>query len=145
MEYLQVYYDAACPFCRACRNWLARQPAIVPLRFVASGSRQADMLLGHLPWYGRDLIVMDERGNFWVGPAAFVMCLWALEGTRTLAELLTWPILGSVARLFFSIVSDGRGLLSAFTREGPCEGACHAGAPSVPSPRSGPYRDGGLL
>jgi hypothetical protein len=41
MKRLYVLFDADCDFFVRCRNWLAQQPAFVPLVFIAFQSDEA--------------------------------------------------------------------------------------------------------
>ena len=82
---LTVVYDAQCALCVRCRTWMESEPALVPLTFLASNSAEARRRLGALPWLGQELIVIADDGRGWVGPAAFVTCLWALERWRSWA------------------------------------------------------------
>jgi len=41
MKCLYVLFDADCELCARCRNWLAQQPAFVPLVFIAFQSDEA--------------------------------------------------------------------------------------------------------
>ena len=119
---LSVYFDAHCPFCQSCADWLGRRATHVPLRVVPSHSREAQARL-NLPWLGHELIVVHDDGRFWVGPAAFVLCLWALRGGQSLASLLSGDILAPFAIAFFSALSAKRGGLSTLLGHR-CEGAC---------------------
>lgn len=126
---LALLYDEGCPFCRRCRAWLEGRPAWVPLLLVPNDSPLALALTGgRVPHDGRELVVIDDRGAYWVGPDAFLVCLWALEGFRALASALALPALRPFAGLFFALVSRSRGLLSRLfpdelAHEGPCCGA----------------------
>ena len=124
MRELLVFYDAHCPFCVRCRDWLAREPAYVPLRLIDADSAEAVGRCGPLPGLGDHLVVADDRGRFWMGPAAFLMCLWALRRTRGLAGALTHPWLAPLARIAFDLLSSPRGFLSVLVAGERCEGAC---------------------
>ena len=124
MNTLYVYFDAHCPFCLRCRDWLAREPAYVRLRLVAADSPEAWDRLGAVPGMGDQLVVADERGRFWVGAAAFIVCLWALRRTRSLALTLSHPWLAPLARVAFDALSAHRGWLSALIAGERCQGGC---------------------
>ena len=125
---LALLYDEDCAFCRRCRAWLEGRRSMVPLLLVPSDSPAARALTGgRVPHDGRELVVVDDRGAYWAGPDAFLVCLWALEGYRGWATLLAFSWLRPFARAFFAVVSRQRGLLSRLfpdqaAREGPCCG-----------------------
>ncbi len=113
---LTVVYDDRCAVCRRCQQWLVRQPAYVELEPVAASSAEAHARFGGLP-LGHELIVADEHGRAWIGPAAFLMCLWALRDWRQWSYRLASPSLASHAERFFVNLSRRRG---AFQSGAPC-------------------------
>ncbi len=79
---LTVLYDEQCAMCRRCRLWVESQAQLVPVRFVPSSTPGIqDWSGGHLP-VGDELVVVDDVGHVWVGPDAFITCLWALKRYR---------------------------------------------------------------
>ena len=121
---LVVVYDETCELCRRCHDWLAQQPTYVPLDFLAAGSAQARARYGGLPWLGSELVVVDEEGAAWVGPAAFVMCLWATRQWREWSYRLSGGALAPLAQRFFHHLTARRGAISGMLRESPCRGSC---------------------
>lgn len=116
LERVTVLYDERCNLCRAARGWLERQPQLVALEFLAAGSEQArrrypfldpDLTL-------EDLTVVGDGGEVWVGAKAWVVCLWALEGKRGLAQRLSTPALMPRARAVVSFVSRHRRALGTY-------------------------------
>lgn len=105
---LTVYYDVHCALCRRCRQWLEDQAQRVPLRFVEADAEQARTLLPQLPWLGTELVVVASDGSAWIGPAAFIMCLWATERYHSWAWRLSHPIMAPTAESFFHLVSSQR-------------------------------------
>ncbi|MFE6482906.1 thiol-disulfide oxidoreductase DCC family protein [Streptomyces sp. NPDC057757] len=90
---LTVLYDAHCSLCSFLRDWLGRQPQLVPLRFVAAGSDEAR---GRYPELDHsvtleEITVVGDAGQVYRGPAAWVVCLWALREHRPLAHRLSTP------------------------------------------------------
>ncbi len=120
---LWVLYDSTCPFCVWCRDWLAARPALARLRFLCCRSAAARDLFGALP-LGEDLVVVDAQGRFWVGPSAFAMCLWALEGWRGLAYALASDWAWWLARAAFDAIAANRTLLGSFVGVECASGAC---------------------
>lgn len=98
---LTVLYDSSCELCRRARAWLESEPTYVDLVFVAADSEQARSDYRALPWLDTELIVVNEEGAAWVGPAAFLMCLWATQRWRSMALQLSSRTLLPLARVFF--------------------------------------------
>jgi predicted DCC family thiol-disulfide oxidoreductase YuxK len=120
---LTVVYDAGCELCRRCRDWLATQPTFVPVRLVPAH----DASVAGLP-VGEELVVLADTGEAWVGPQAFVMCLWATREYRSWSYRLSGPAFAPLARRFFTAVSQRRGTLSALLSGAECaDGSCGAG------------------
>jgi predicted DCC family thiol-disulfide oxidoreductase YuxK len=128
VNHLAVLYDDGCPFCRRCRDYLERQPQLVPLRLVPMATPAARALTGGaIPAAGRELVVVADDGAFWVGGDAFLMCMWALEEQRALAMAFAHPWLRPWSELFFDSLSSGRHFLSSLFGGGErCEGG-HCG------------------
>jgi hypothetical protein len=59
-------------------------------------------------WLGKELVVVDEVGNAWVGPAAFVTCLWATARYRQISYTLGRPTFAPLAERFFMHISKRR-------------------------------------
>jgi predicted DCC family thiol-disulfide oxidoreductase YuxK len=105
---LTVIYDERCTFCLRCRDWLAIQPVLVEVELMAAGSAVARERYGGLPWLGQELVVVNEHGEAWVGPAAFLICLWATARYRSWSYLLSHQGLAHLAERFFIHVSKRR-------------------------------------
>lgn len=105
---LTVLYDAGCPFCVRCRDWLAAQPLNVEMELVPAGSPAARKRFGSFGADGEELCVVDESGRVWVGPDAFVLCLWATRRHRSTAHALSRAGLRRLGRACFSWLSDHR-------------------------------------
>lgn len=106
---LTVLFDETCAVCRRCQHWLARQPSYVELELVAAGSAEAHARFGRVPGLGSELVVVSETGQAWVGPPAFLMCLWALRDWRQWSYRLSSPSLARHAERFFVSLSRHRG------------------------------------
>jgi predicted DCC family thiol-disulfide oxidoreductase YuxK len=111
---LTVLYDETCSFCRRCRDWLLAQPCFIEVELLAAGSPVARERYGALPWLGTELVAVDEAGRAWVGPAAFLTCLWATVRYRPWAYRLSQPGLAPLAERFFKLVSKRRDRWSAW-------------------------------
>lgn len=129
MSELLVLYDSSCAFCERCRAWLESQRQRVRLRFLCGRSALARERFGALP-LGEELVVVGPDGEYWLGPSAFVMSLWALSDWTDVALALGER--PGLARAFFGAVSSHRGVLGNLVGA-PCHGACEA-RPASASP-----------
>jgi predicted DCC family thiol-disulfide oxidoreductase YuxK len=127
---LTVLYDANCPICIRCRDWMVGEPAFVELDFLPCRSREAEERFGQVPWLGEELVVVSEAGEVWAGPAAFLICLWALREWREWSYRLSGPTLAPLAERFFHAVSTRRKRLATWLgwqacKNGQCRVAAH--------------------
>ena len=113
---LTVVYDANCLLCRRCRQWVLAQEHLVEFRFVAAQDAWVRDWLGPLIPVGDELVVVGGDGTTWVGPDAFIVCLWGLTRYRSLADRLQRPGAKTLAKQAFHLVSSGRGVASLFVR-----------------------------
>ncbi len=119
-ERLTVLYDESCAVCRRCRDWLLTQPCFVEVELAPAGSPEARARFGEVSWVGKELVAVDDAGRVWVGPAAFLTCLWATVRYRPWAYRLAGPRLAPLAERFFHLVTKRRDRFSAWiTREEP--------------------------
>ncbi|MET7712549.1 DCC1-like thiol-disulfide oxidoreductase family protein [Streptomyces sp. NPDC005407] len=90
---LTVLYDAQCSLCVHLRSWLLRQKQLVPLDLVPAGSVEARRRYPHLDHATtlREITVIGDRGQIYTGPAAWIVCLWALAEYRPKAHWLATP------------------------------------------------------
>ncbi len=121
LQRVTVLYDARCNLCRTARAWLERQPQLVPLEFVAAASADAQHRFPFLDptMTLEDLTVVGDGGEVWVGAKAWVVCLWALEGKRGLAQRLSTPGVMSRARVVVTFVSRHRQSIGTYGE--PCD------------------------
>ncbi len=119
MNGLTVVYDANCPLCRRCREWVLAQGHLVHFDFVAADEPWVQDWLGALVPIGDELVVVADDGSTWIGPDAFIVCLWGLERYRSLAVRLQRPGARGLAKQAFHLVSSGRGVASLFVRNDP--------------------------
>lgn len=108
-----MLYDSRCDLCLRSQRWLRRQPSYIPLELLAAESEEARRRYGALPDLGSDLMVVDDAGQTWIGPPAFVMCLWALREWREWSYRLSTPSMAPLAKRFFISVSRHRDMLSS--------------------------------
>ena len=110
MKCLYVLFDAQCKLCVRCRNWLMRQPAFVPLIFVALQSNEAQRRFPGVDALkpGEQLLVISDEGAVYRGAHAWIMCLWALENYREHAQRLAHPVLLPFAKTVCESLSGNR-------------------------------------
>lgn len=90
---LTVLYDARCSLCTFLRDWLLRQPQLVPLGLVPAGSDEARRRhpdLDHTATLD-EITVVGDAGQVYRGGAAWIVTLWALREHRGLAHRLSTP------------------------------------------------------
>jgi predicted DCC family thiol-disulfide oxidoreductase YuxK len=138
-QHLIILYDEKCALCRRCRHWLEGQETFVPLEFLAAQSPVARERYGDVPWLGADLVVVDDHGNVWAGPAAFLMCLWATVEYRVWSYRLSGRALAPLAERFFDFVSSNRRRIGAVIGSKDCpDGRCrHRGRMVAPAGPAG--------
>jgi predicted DCC family thiol-disulfide oxidoreductase YuxK len=118
---LTVLYDETCPLCVRCRNWMLGQPAYVEINFLACQSDEARRRFGDVPWLGEELVIVSDDGDVWAGPAAFLMCLWALRDWRDWSYTLSGPTLLPLAERFFHLISSRRRRIGALLGPNRCD------------------------
>ncbi|MEU6103212.1 thiol-disulfide oxidoreductase DCC family protein [Streptomyces flaveolus] len=97
---LTVLYDAECSLCAHVRDWLLRQPRLVPLDLVPAGSDEARRRFPGLD-HGASLdevTAVGDAGQVYRGAAAWIVVLWALRKYRRLAHRLSTPAGARLAR-----------------------------------------------
>lgn len=114
MRCLYVLFDAQCELCVRCRNWLMKQPAFVPLRFIAWQSEEAERRFLGIEAFrpSEQLLVISNNGALYRGAHAWIMCLWALQNYREHAQRLAHPILLPFAQRVCELLSRNRFFLS---------------------------------
>jgi predicted DCC family thiol-disulfide oxidoreductase YuxK len=115
MEKLYVLYDARCGLCSWAKRWLIQQPALIHLSLIPAGSALADQLFPGLCHPGdppAELVVVSDEGAVYRNDNAWIMCLFALEEYRDLANRLAHPLLRPFARQAFSLLSRQRSRIS---------------------------------
>lgn len=97
---LTVLYDAECGLCAFLRDWLVRQPQLVPLELLPAGSAEARRrypALNHGATQ-EEITVVGDAGQVYQGTAAWIVTLWALREHRGLAHRLSTPSGALLAR-----------------------------------------------
>ncbi len=85
---LTVLYDQQCSVCRAARSWMLSRRPLVELHFVPVGGNEAMRRFPHLDMAQcrQEITVITDQGYVYRGKAAFILCLWSLRSTRSLAN-----------------------------------------------------------
>ncbi|MEZ0064948.1 putative DCC family thiol-disulfide oxidoreductase YuxK [Streptacidiphilus sp. MAP12-20] len=140
VRWFTVLSDPACPLCRHLRGWLERQRQLVPLEFVDVASAEARARFPQLD-HARsqsEITVVSDDGQVYEGSAAWIACLWALEGYRVTAHRLSTPTGAPLARA--AVLAAARWRKALARRDGR-----EVGAPTVQgaagSPTTRPYAD----
>ncbi|MEU6057537.1 DCC1-like thiol-disulfide oxidoreductase family protein [Streptomyces sp. NPDC047097] len=132
---LTVLYDARCPLCVQLRGWLARQRQRVPLDFVPAGSAEARHRFPRLDHRAtlEEITVIGDAGQVYRSEAAWITCLWALDGYRATAHRLATPAGLPLARATVLAAARLRAARTGGNEPDGCaEGRCvpgHGGAP----------------
>ncbi|MFF3341751.1 thiol-disulfide oxidoreductase DCC family protein [Streptomyces flavidovirens] len=126
---LTVLYDAQCALCVHLRNWLLRQRQLVPLDLVPAGSDEARRRYPRLDHARtmREITVIGDKGQIYGGPAAWVVCLWALADHRPKAHWLATPAGSPFVRVTMLAAAKYREATGAGAGAGvapPCDDRC---------------------
>jgi predicted DCC family thiol-disulfide oxidoreductase YuxK len=124
---LTVLFDPTCSLCQRCRSWMLAQAAYVPLRFLACTGQEARRAYGDIPWLADELVVVGDGGEVWAGPAAFLVCLWALHDWREWSLRLSAPAFAPLAERFFLFLSSRRRSVAALFDHDCADGSCRIG------------------
>ncbi|AIS00130.1 hypothetical protein SGLAU_20880 [Streptomyces glaucescens] len=97
---LTVLYDAECGLCAFLRDWLVRQPQLVPLEPLPAASAEARRRFPGLDHGATldEITVVGDAGQVYQGTAAWIVTLWALREHRGLAHRLSTPTGALLAR-----------------------------------------------
>ena len=97
---LTVLYDADCSLCTFLRDWLVRQPQLVPLELVPASSEEARQRFPGLDHRATldEVTVIGDSGQVYRGASAWIVTLWALREQRPLAHRLNTPAGARLAR-----------------------------------------------
>ena len=110
MKKLYVLYDAQCPFCLHCRQWLGAQRILLPMDFIPL---QSDEAASHFPgiekWRTADhWLAISDEGEVYQGANAMVMSLYVLEDYREWSVRLSAPVLLPFAAVAVELLSSPR-------------------------------------
>jgi predicted DCC family thiol-disulfide oxidoreductase YuxK len=105
---ITVLFDAQCGFCCRCKDWMLCQSRFLDIEFIPKDSIWARSRYPHIDSAEDELLVIDDAGGLYRGPAAFLMCLYALVEYRGWSLRLSTPALMPLARKAFELVSTRR-------------------------------------
>jgi predicted DCC family thiol-disulfide oxidoreductase YuxK len=96
--------------CRRTHEWLAQQRKLVDLVFVPCKSDEARRRFPYLDHEltSRDLAVIGDQGQVYLGSKAWLMVLWALSQYREWSYRLSAPELLPTTRRVVSLISQHR-------------------------------------
>ena len=101
---------------------MATEPTHIELRFLACGDPRVTELYEDLPYFRTELMVLTDIGQAWIGPEAFLMCLWATRRWRATSFRLTGTAFAPLAERFFHALSANRSTVSGMLRSHTCDG-----------------------
>ena len=131
MQRLDVIYDDGCPFCRRCVRWMAGEPKLIDVKFLAASSVSTTMRYPTLSGLGEEITAIDDAGGVYRGTEAYLVCLYALKRWRSWSFRLSSPGWRPLTKRAFEMLSKRRGSLSKVLGAGPLENPC-GGACAVP-------------
>lgn len=110
MTALTVLYDPTCGLCRRAHEWLVQQRKLIELVFIPCKSDEARRRFPQLDHdlTSRDLTVIGDQGEVYMGPKAWLMVLWALCQYREWSYRLSTPQLLPTTRRVVSLISQHR-------------------------------------
>jgi predicted DCC family thiol-disulfide oxidoreductase YuxK len=110
MTALTVLYDPTCGLCRRAHEWLTQQRKLIELVFVPCKSEEARLRFPHLDHdlTAKDLTVIGDQGEVYMGPKAWLMVIWALSQYREWSYRLSSPELLPTTRRVVSMISQHR-------------------------------------
>lgn len=139
---ITILYDEACGFCCECAAWLDTKPTSIDVRIVARGSVEGNRLRARAKAQKQacvlaasdddELLVIDDHDRVYEGPAAFIMCLWALPEWEHWAERLAQPGWQPYARRLFIAVSKNRSKIAWLLGQEPDTSALVHSLPDEP-------------
>ena len=107
---ISILYDGECGLCTRTKQWIMQQTPLVNIELIAAGSGEARRRF--LGLKQGELAVIGDTGEVWLGNQAWLVCLWALRDYRAFALRLKGPLLLSMAKQAFAVVSRHRSALS---------------------------------
>jgi len=120
MRRLTVLYDPECALCQRAWIWLNAQRQYVRLEFLPAGSELARSRYTELDPQAtlRELTVVGDGGEIYLGVKAWLLCLWALREYRAMALRWSAPDRMQLARRFVAWMTRNRGTLNAILSPG---------------------------
>jgi len=119
---ITVLFDPDCPICRASKQWLMTLRPLIDVRFVAVSSPLAVQRFPALDMAAcrEEITVVTDQGYVYRGDKAFIMCLWAMRRTRSLALQMARGRKATMLKAMVGATSWCRELM----RHSGCDEAC---------------------
>jgi len=114
MTKLFILYDAQCPFCLRCRQWLGAQKTFSQMEFVPFQSPELIARFEGIESFRKTpgLLVVGDDGGVYQGSNAIVILLYALENYRECAFRMAEADLMPLAAQYFDLLTSGRNGIS---------------------------------
>jgi len=110
MTKMFILYDAQCPFCLRCRQWLGAQKTYPEMEFVPFQSPELIARFEGIESFRENhgLLVVGDDGAVYQGPNAFVILLHSLKNYRECAIRMAEGDLMPLAARYFDLLTSGR-------------------------------------
>ncbi len=131
MTKLYVLYDHGCGLCCGAARWLRDEPKHIELDLMPAMSMRArDLFPSLCTETPGEVLAISDTGDVYRGPAAWIMCLYALKKRRGLALRLAQPRWRPLVSTAIRMLSEHRAGLSRLLAIEPEE--AKRNAPAVP-------------
>jgi len=111
IHHIKAFYDADCGMCSKARNRLSAEPTHLDVEFIALQSDTAKELLGahyDADQLRKEIHVLAENGDLWVGGDAWILLLWSTCRWRSLATTLASPLCKPMVKKVVGLISENR-------------------------------------
>ena len=107
---LTIFHDSGCGLCRNFRQWLESRALWLPVEFIPFDTREAKRRFHRIDEVGadREIVVLADDGQWWQGPDAWLVCLWATREHRLLSHRLATPLFRPWLRRIVHAISSNR-------------------------------------
>ena len=111
---LTFLYDSHCGVCTGFRDWLLGQPRHLETEFLAYDHPHAMQVARGIPPAAlqREIHVVADTGDVWVGGDAWLLALWSTVAYRTLASRLAGPTFRPAAKKIALAIAANRHRIS---------------------------------
>ena len=115
MTSLTIFHDPSCGLCGRFRQWLESQALWLKVEFIGYDEAEAARRFPGIREIDadREIVVLADDGNWWQGPEAWLVCLWATREHRVFSHQLAAPRFRPWLRRIVHAVSSNRVRISA--------------------------------